>query len=75
MAINETIIVLEPILKPLQFIVNSLKFLVGGIFGLYVIMVAMKYIEARQNRKILQSILNELRHLNKKPTTKKKTKK
>ena len=58
---------IPPILEPLSnFIIgimNVLKVLVGGIFGIYVILVFLRWIEYKRMTKILKDIRKEIRDL------------
>ena len=59
--VNETIIpMLEPISNILGTVMNTLKFLVGGVFGLYFIFVLYKLYDMRQQKKIIKEIRNDM---------------
>jgi uncharacterized membrane protein len=73
MAINAT---LPPALDTLMNVVsgafNTAKVLVGGLFGLYVILLIVKWIEYKRLVKILTDIRKELRALTNSKKSKKK---
>ncbi|MEM4755716.1 MAG: hypothetical protein QW594_01140 [Candidatus Woesearchaeota archaeon] len=64
---NETIIIntLSPLINAISSAVGFLHYFVGGLFGLYLIMVILQWHEKRENKKLLKSILHELQVLNK----------
>ncbi|MBW2981721.1 hypothetical protein KY343_02465 [Candidatus Woesearchaeota archaeon] len=64
MAINETATVFGSILEFMTRVTGTLKVLVGGIFGLYVIMLIVKWIEYKKLVRILVGIRKEMRELN-----------
>ena len=73
MAINATIpAVLEPLAGVISGIVGMLKPLVGGIFGLYVILVILRLLEYKRMVRLLTQIKEEIAELNKNLTGKKK---
>ncbi|MBI2107878.1 hypothetical protein HYU10_04735 [Candidatus Woesearchaeota archaeon] len=56
---------LEPLLEPIKNLVGTLEFLVGGIFGLYLIFAIVQYYYARRKDKLLNEILGELKDIGK----------
>ncbi len=50
----------------MQQLVSQIYYLVGGIFGIYVILVGLRWWEYRMVRKLLIDIKLEIRHLNEK---------
>ena len=76
MAINAT---LPPALEPLAAVITSImdvtKILVGGIFGLYLILLIAKWIEYKRLVRLLIDIKNQLYHLNEKFDKKSRKKK
>jgi len=59
MAINETAIGAIPSL------VNTIKALVGGLFGLYVILVILRWYESKRLVSIMKDIRHDLREMSK----------
>jgi hypothetical protein len=51
--LNATIPILEPMFSLLQGIMRTAEVIVGGIFGLYVILIVLRWYEARQTKKLL----------------------
>ena len=64
--VNSTIQLLSPLITPIQNLLNILKVTVGGIFGLYVILVYLKWRESRLMNKYLESIAKDLKAITKK---------
>jgi len=65
MDVNSTIpAILEPLAQTIQSFVNVVQFLVGGIFGLYLIFLILRWREARELRKLMQEVRDELKCLN-----------
>ncbi len=64
MAINETVTVFGTLLDFMTKVTGTLKVLVGGIFGLYVIMLIVKWIEYKKLVRILVGIRKEMHELN-----------
>ena len=56
--------ILENVSLPIKNIVGILYTLVGGVFGLYLILLFMRFKEYRTLRKILTDIRHDLRSLN-----------
>ena len=81
MAINETIInamlptALEPLANVIGRVMGVLQILVGGIFGLYFILVLLRLLEYRRMIKHLGDIKKEIIKLNENLTGKKPKKK
>lgn len=55
---------LEPIAKSIGTIIGTLQYLVGGVFGLYVILLIVRIIEARKLNRTYKAMLRELVQLN-----------
>ncbi len=66
MVINETALLTSPLLGPLARIVETLSVLVGGIFGLYLILVIFRIIEYRKFKKLLKSMKVDIEAMSKK---------
>ena len=65
MDINTTVIpVVDPLLHTVKYFVNFVQILVGGIFGLYLILVILRWHEARTLKKLMQDVRDELVELN-----------
>lgn len=47
-----------------QNLVSQIYYLVGGLFGIYVILIALRWWEYRMMKGLLKDIKSELRHLN-----------
>ena len=56
--------VLEPIVTALQSVINLTKFLVGGLFGLYLIFVIMNWWQGRVKLRLLREIRDDMDELN-----------
>ena len=67
--INDTIVaalpVLAPVFESLHAVLQSLQWLVGGIFGLYVILIYLKWRESRMAARILKEIRDDIKQLSK----------
>ena len=69
--INETVIIeaipfLAPLVENIRALVASLQWMVGGIFGIYMILVYLRWRESRMVGKLLKDIRLELKHINEK---------
>ena len=65
MDINTTIIaVFEPFLTTTQSFVGFIKLLFGGIFGLYLVLVILRWHEIRTLRNIMDEIKMEVKKIN-----------
>lgn len=65
---NETIIlnsipIIAPLLETIREVILSLQWLVGGLFGLYLILVFLKWKESRQMVKILKEIRQDIKEM------------
>lgn len=63
--INSTVQALEPILGPLNQFIGIIQYLVGGIFGLYLILVVLRWYESRRLVRLMKDVRIELEKLNK----------
>jgi len=62
--LNSTILAaINPIAEGVNFIINYLKVLVGGVFGLYIIFTLFKFRETITLKKILKELKSEMKHL------------
>jgi len=62
--LNSTVpFILEPVAGSIQSFVNIVQLFVGGLFGLYLILVILRWIEARQLKKLMKEMKDELRLL------------
>jgi len=66
--INETLLLsavpaLIPLFEKIRYFIQSLQWLVGGMFGLYLILVYLKWMESRQVAKILKEIRDDIKQL------------
>jgi hypothetical protein len=55
---------LAPFFGDIQNLLNMLQFFVGGLFGLYLILVIIRLYEVRKLKKTLKAITYQLDHLN-----------
>ena len=55
---------LAPFFSDIQGLLNMLQLLVGGLFGLYLILVIIRLYEVRKLNKTLKNVTNQLDHLN-----------
>lgn len=65
---NETLILealpaLTPLFDAIRLIIESLQWLVGGIFGLYLILIFLRWRESRMVGQILKEIRDDLKNL------------
>jgi len=74
MAVNETATVLGTIIDFMTRVTGTLKVLVGGIFGLYLILLLVKWIEYKKLVRLLAGIKKEIHALNFKLSGKKEEK-
>lgn len=76
-AINTSVPLLAPVVDNLQNLIGIVKWLVGGVFGLYIIFMAIKIYEFRSMKKMLRDLSVQVCELQKKidKLGKKKTKK
>lgn len=64
MDINSTLPdVLLPLVDTVNYFVNIVQVLVGGLFGLYVILIILRWREARQTKKLMKDIRDEVQNL------------
>lgn len=56
--------VLEPILSPLTQVIASLQYLLGGVFGIYLIFLIIRVIEVSRQKKIMNEVLFQLKDIN-----------
>ena len=75
MPINETVLLAGSILGPFAKIMAVLQGLIGGLFGLYFILVLLRWKEYRKMSKLLNQIKIEVAEINEKLSLKKKGKK
>ncbi len=63
--LNTTIGLLEPIIGPITQLVDIVQYIVGGIFGLYLILVILRWHESRRLANLMRDVKAELKALNK----------
>lgn len=63
--LNSTLELLGPIGEKISLLTNLVSVLVGGVFGIYIILVAMRWWQGRQNKKMLKQIHADVRYLHK----------
>ncbi len=59
----ETIPILSPLIDHIRQIILSLQWMAGGIFGLYLILVFLRWRESRMVGKVLKEIRDDIKHL------------
>ena len=64
-AINDSVPILSSLLENLQGLFELLKWLVGGLFGLYLIFMFLKWYEFRKIRQVLSELLTSVKSLEK----------
>ena len=75
MVFNETAILASPIVTPVVRIFAVLQGLIGGLFGIYLLLVILRWKEYKQLVKIMKEIRHELKMLNEKISFPRKKKK
>ncbi len=63
-AVNSSIPIVSTAVTAINYVLSWVKILVGGLFGLYFILVILKWYEAKQLRKIMNNLNQELVELN-----------
>jgi len=66
--LNETVLInaipaLTPLFESIRAIIASLQWLVGGIFGLYLILIFLRWRESRVVARVLKEIRDDIREL------------
>jgi len=56
--------ILNPIISTTESLTGLLKILFGGLFGLYLITVIMRFYEIRSLKKLMNDMRNEIKNLN-----------
>ena len=64
-AILQSLPVLGPVVDTLRNLIAAIQFLVGGIFGLYLILVFLRWRESKMAAKVLKEIRDDIRELSK----------
>ena len=64
MAINETAILASPILGPIAKLMQVASVVAGGIFGVYILLLILRWLEYKRFGKVLRDMREELRVLN-----------
>lgn len=62
---NTTMQLLEPLAQITRSIINQLQWLLGGLFGLYLIFFIVNYLKTRKDIQLLKEVIVELKTLNK----------
>jgi len=65
MDLNTTITALRPLTESIQSFVGVVQVLVGGLFGLYLILAVLRWYEAYNLRKIMKEMRIEISNLSK----------
>ena len=66
MALNETITnipLLAALIDAIRSLIQSLQWLVGGVFGLYLILIYLRWRESRMVARILREIRDDIKQL------------
>ena len=64
--INQTIPFFDPLVNTIGMFVGTIRLLVGGIFGLYLILVYLRWREYRILTRLMREMRNEMAALNQK---------
>ena len=75
MVLNETVILAAPVISTVVKVFAILQGLIGGLFGVYLVLVILRWKEYKQLVKELKAIRHELKMLNEKITFPNKNKK
>lgn len=70
--INATIPIVSPIADIITNIWQTIQFLVGGIFGLYIILIVFRIYEYKKTSQMLKEIKTDIEKLNKRLSKKKR---
>ncbi|MAG39277.1 hypothetical protein CMO90_04290 [Candidatus Woesearchaeota archaeon] len=63
--INETMpVLIQPLVNTISDAVSILKTLVGGMFGIYLLLVFLRWKEAKDLKKLLLDVKQEIKRLN-----------
>lgn len=54
---------LDPLVNTIKFLMNILSVFVGGIFGIYLILIILRWKEARDVRRLLKEMRDDLKEL------------
>jgi len=54
---------LDPLVNTIKFLMNILSVFVGGIFGIYLILIILRWKEARDVRRLLREMRDDLKEL------------
>ena len=54
---------LDPLINTIKFLMNILSVFVGGIFGIYLILIILRWKEARDVRRLLKEMRDDLKEL------------
>ncbi len=63
--INTSMEILGPIIGPLTRFIDIIQYIVGGIFGIYLILVILRWYESRKLVRLMTDVKQELKSLNK----------
>ena len=74
MVFNETAIMAIPVIGPIAKVMAIFQGLIGGLFGVYIVLVILRWKEYKQQVKLLKSIRHEVKMLNEKINFPKKKK-
>lgn len=64
MDVNTTIPLIDGMISSVHYLVNLIQVLVGGLFGLYLILVILRWKESRELKKIMKDLRDEIKGLN-----------
>lgn len=56
--------ILEPALQSIQQMFGTLQYLIGGVFGIYVLLLIWRIIDTRMTNRMLKQMLEELKKTN-----------
>ncbi len=63
-ALNTTILLFDPIILQLHMIIDTIKYLVGGVFGAYLFLLIMNWYKTRKINKEIRQIHREVSEIN-----------
>jgi hypothetical protein len=62
--VNATMQIVDPLVQSVRFLVGFLNIILGGIFGVYLIMAYINWKKSRDIIKLLRDIKLEIKHIN-----------
>jgi hypothetical protein len=62
--VNATMQIVDPLVQSVRFLINFLNIILGGIFGVYLIMAYINWKKSRDIVKLLRDIKSEIKQVN-----------